>query len=35
MIYLDFELVKEKTRHSARDNKHMIAVSKLRTIKET
>ena len=33
VYYDDFKLVKEKARYSARDNKHMIAISKLRSIK--
>jgi hypothetical protein len=35
VYYGDFKLVKEKARYSARDNKHMIAISKLRAIKKS
>lgn len=35
VYYGDFTDVKKLARYSARDNKHMIAVSKLRTIKKT
>lgn len=33
VYYGDFQKVKELARYSARDNKHMIAISKLRNIK--
>jgi len=33
VYYGDFKKVKELSRYSARDNKHMIAISKLRSIK--
>lgn len=33
IYYGDFQKVKELARYSARDNKHMIAISKLRNIK--
>ena len=33
IYYGDFGIVKEKSRYSARDNKHMIAVSKLRNLR--
>lgn len=34
VYYGDFKLVKEKSRYAARDNKHMIAISKLHTIEK-
>ena len=34
VYYGDFELVKNESRYSARDNKHMIAISKLRNLQE-
>ena len=35
VYYGDFELVKKESRYSARDNKHMIAISKLRKLQES